>query len=168
MQLHHEGLCALAFAFDGLDAAAAPATLVLFDAQGVELRRSVIAPLTPHATGWGFFPFEPLKDSRFANLRWRLELPRDARVVGDASGLSHFAFFAAGAPAASVLGMTVRGAAQGDRDMVFRAWSGGGAKALVARLASRGGLRIAFAALFTLAATLALFTLARRGLGDAK
>jgi hypothetical protein len=62
------------------------------------------------------------------------------------------AFHAAGELHTAALGATCGGEQLGDRDLVFRAWSDGGARGLVARLAARSGSRLAVAALLWLAA----------------
>lgn len=156
-------LCALAFAVDGLDAAAGPARLELRDAESGELlRRSELAPRAPLASGWAFFAFEPLADSRWRALRYALELPAGSRLVGSDAGHSLIAFHAGGALDTGALGATCRGELLADRDLVFRARSTSGVRALLTRLKARGGGNVSLGALLWLAAVLVLARVSRR------
>lgn len=156
-------LSALAFAVDGLDAAAGPARLELRAAvSGELLRTSTLAPRAPLANGWAFFAFEPLADTRYRALSYSLELPAGARLVGTSEGHSLIAFHAAGELDTAALGATCRGERLDDRDLVFRAWSSGGVSALVTRLGTRGGWKLALGAALSLAAIVVLARASRR------
>lgn len=158
----HPDLHALAFAVDGLDAAAGPATLVLSDAAtGEELRRCELRPHAPLATGWACFGFEAIANSRWRKLRYHLEPPPNARLVGDAQGLSLITFHGGGEVDARLRGATCGGETMADRDLVFRAWSGGGAGAMISRLEERGGRKLALAAALWLAGIAVLASLLR-------
>jgi hypothetical protein len=146
-------LRALAFAVDGLDGAAAPAKLALSDpATGEVLRRGELAPRAPIANGWAFFTFEPLHDTRYRALHYELELPQDARLIGNADGHSLVAYHSGGELDTAALGATCRGVKLPDRDLVFRAWSAGGARTILSRLAQRASWKLALGALAWLAA----------------
>lgn len=158
----HSRLCALAFAVDGLDAAAAPATLTLLDEEGGVVRTSTMAPRVPHATSWAFFAFDPIETSRFATYRFRLELPPQTRLVGTAEGPSMLAFHGDGEVDPRLHGMTAGGAELDDRDLVFRAWSDRGLGIVLARLVDRGGEALFVAALFWIVGVAGVGALLRR------
>jgi hypothetical protein len=153
-------LRALAFAVDGFDAAAAPGEIEV-ECDGEPARRSQLAPRAPLADGWAFFAFEPIAASRWKGVRYRLSVPESARFVGGEGGLSLIAFHGSGAADPRLAGITWRGEVLADRDLVFRAWSGEGTRALVSRLADRVGATF----LFALAAWLAAIALAVRAFG---
>jgi hypothetical protein len=158
----HSRLCALAFAVDGLDAAAGPAEMTLMDAEGKVLRTSKLAAHVPHATSWAFFTFDPIEASRFATYRYRLDLPSEARLVGTSEGPSMIAFHGDGELEARLQGMTARGEVLGDRDLVFRAWSDEGFGIELARLLERGGESLVLAGLLWIVGVAGVGALLRR------
>lgn len=161
--LQHADLRALAFAVDGVDLAAGPAQLTLSDPRtGEVLRTSRAGPGAPHASGWLFFEFELLHDTRWRALHYALELPQGSRLIAGDEGLSMVAFHSSAWSEPSVLGATWRGEALHDRDLVFRAWSEGSRAALVTRLSERGDRRFVYGSAAWLASLVVLSSLLRR------
>jgi hypothetical protein len=158
----HSNLSALAFAVDGLDAAAGPATLTLLDEEGGVVRTSQLSPRVPHATSWAFFAFDPIETSRFATYRFRLELPPEARLVGTSDGPSAIAFHGTGELDSRLLGMTAAGEVLEDRDLVFRARSDEGYGIVLFRLFDHGGEALVVAALFWVIGVAGVGALLRR------
>ena len=145
--LHHADLHTLAFAMNYMHPQAGEARLVLYDGvSGEELRRATIGPGLPCDTGWAFFRFEKLADTRWRALRYRVELPTGASLIGNADGPSIVAFHGGSRVPPEVLGMTCGTRTLEQRDLVFRAWSSGESSALLARLSARGGRTILYAA----------------------
>lgn len=146
--LHHGDLHALAFAMNYVHPQAGVTKLELSDAQtGEVLRTASIGPGLPCDTGWVFFRFETLADTRWRALRFRVELPTGASLIGNADGPSIVAYHGGSKVPEDVLGATCAGAELPQRDLVFRAWSSDSRSALLARLAERGGERIVWAAI---------------------
>jgi hypothetical protein len=165
--LQHSDLRALAFAVDGVDAAAAPAVLTLSDPRtGKVLRRSELAPRAPHATGWMFFEFEVLHDTRWRALHYALDLPEGARLIGGADGHSIVAFHSTAWAHPSVLGATCRGDGLHDRDLVFRAWSEGSRANLLSRLYERSSSSLVSTAIAWVLSVAALSALLLRARPD--
>ena len=116
----------IALAMEGVDAAAGAVELELWldeDAQGAPLRVARLQPPAPLARGWAFFGFEPLLESRWRRLRYRLRVPPGAQPVGSEQGLSYWTFHGNGKVDPRLLGMSVGRLALADRDLIFRAWS---------------------------------------------
>lgn len=161
--LQHADLRALAFAVDGADLAAAPATLTLSDpASGDVLRTSSARPRAPHAGGWMFFEFDVLPDTRWRALHFALELPPGARLVGTTDGPSIVAFHSTSWASPGVLGATWCGEPLLDRDLVFRAWSTDSRASLFKRLSDRSDRELVYAALASFLSLVAMSKLLRR------
>jgi len=122
--LPHGDLRALALAVDGLDAAAAPASVELFDPRSGELvARGEVLQRSPQAAAWVFFTFaSPWSAARWRPWTARLQLPPNARVIGDSSGPSLISFHAGEASDEQLAGATVAASVLPDRDLVFRVW----------------------------------------------
>lgn len=153
--LPHGDLRALALAVDGLDAAAAPATVELFDPRSGELvARGEVLQRSPQAAAWVFFTFEP----PWSAARWRpwtarLQLPPGARVIGDSSGPSLIAFHSGEASDEQLAGATVAAKLLADRDLMFRVWGDITHEGVRGRALARLGWRAPWiAVLFVLAA----------------
>jgi len=146
--LHHGDLHTLAFATNYVHPQAGVMTLTLSDAStGDVLRTASVGPGVPCDTGWTFFHFETLADTRWRALHFKVELPTGASLIGNAEGPSIVAYHGGSQVPDDVLGATCAGAALPQRDLVFRAWSSSTRSALLARLRERGGERILWAAL---------------------
>ncbi len=146
--LHHGDLHTLAFAMNYVHPQAGKMRLELSDARtGERLRSAEVGPGIPCDTGWVFFSFEKLADSRWRALRYRVELPTGASLIGNAEGPSIVAYHGGSSVPDDVLGATCAGAELPQRDLVFRAWSSDTRSALLARLGERGGWRIVGAAI---------------------
>lgn len=144
--LHHADLNTLAFAMNYVHPQAGEMRLVLYDGKsGEELRRASIGPGLPCDTGWVFFRFQTLPDTRWRALRYRVELPTGASLIGSAEGPSIVAFHGGSRVPDEVLGMTCGTRTLEQRDLVFRAWSSDESSALLARLSTRGGRTILYA-----------------------
>jgi hypothetical protein len=156
--LPHGDLRALALAVDGLDAAAAPATAELFDPRSGELvARAEVLQRSPQASAWVFFTFAtPWPGARWRPWTVRLQLPPDARVIGDAAGPSLISFHAGEALDGQLAGATVASNLLPDRDLVFRAWGDLTHEGVRGRALARLGWRAPWIALLFLLAAAAL------------
>ncbi len=147
----HPDLRGLAFGGQQLEGRS---VLVLFDpATGRELRRAEADVPVPAEWGWLFFAFEPLEDSRWKELDYRLSLPPEARLVGARGEPARVAYHGSGAVDARLGGLTVGNQLHIDRDLVLRAWTDGGPRVTLALLRERLGRRLAAIALLSLAAS---------------
>ncbi len=167
--LPHPNLRALALAVDGLDAAAAPASVQIADPRTNEvLARGEVLQRSPQATAWVFFTFEELPSSRWKPWNVRFELPADARPVGGEAGPSLIAFHGRGTVGPALGGMTCGAGRFDDRDLIFRVWTHEGRGEQHRRWSERGGAGLVAAALIYLAAAALLGAwLTRAGGADA-
>lgn len=155
--LPHPDLRALALAVDGLDAAAAPASLQLTDPRTkAVVARGEVLQRSPQASAWVFFTLDALAQSRWKPWNVRLDLPADVRPIGDGSGPSLIAFHGRGAVDEALGGMTCGAAKFADRDLIFRAWTRAGRFAQLARWLERGRARLWCAAALSLVASAVL------------
>lgn len=156
--LPHGDLRALALAVDGLDAAAAPATVELIDPRTGELAaRGEVLQRSPQAAAWVFFTFaSPWSEARWRPWTVRLQLPPGARVIGDAGGPSLISFHAGEALDEQLAGVAVGPTLLPDRDLVFRVWGDLDADGVRGRALARLGWRAPWIALLFLLAVAAL------------
>jgi len=147
--LPHGDLRALAIAVDGLDAAAAPATVELFDPRNGELvARGEVLQRSPQASAWVFFTFAtPWPGARWRPWTARLQLPPGARVIGDAGGPSLISFHAGEALDEQLVGAAVGSSVFPDRDVMFRVWGDVANEGLRGRAFARLGGRAPWIAL---------------------
>ncbi|MEM7517784.1 MAG: hypothetical protein AAF368_12790, partial [Planctomycetota bacterium] len=80
---------------DGLDAAAGEVSLDLYElpgedqeAEGVLVRQGLLGHRAPLAAAYALFTFEPLTGARWKFFRLELNLPDNARVIGNDIGVS--------------------------------------------------------------------------------
>ncbi len=133
--------------------------LVLFDSEtGRELRRAETAVPVSAEWGWLFFSFDPLAESRWKELSYRLSLPPGARLVGTREEPARVAFHGSGAVDPRLGGLTVGNQLHTDRDLVLRAWTESGPLMTLALLRERMGWRLVPLVLVWLAASMLLFT----------
>lgn len=155
--LPHSDLRALALAVDGLDAAAAPAGVQITDPRTNEVvARGEVRQRSPQASAWVFFTFDTLAPSRWKPWNVRLELPADARPIGDASGPSLIAFHGRGTVDEALGGLTCGSESFADRDLIFRVWTQAGPLEQARRWLERGGSSLIVAAALSLAASAVL------------
>jgi hypothetical protein len=151
--LPHPDLRALALAFDGLDAAADPASVQLTDPRTDEVvARGEVRQRSPQASAWVFFTFDPLPQARWKPWNVRFELPADARPIGGEAGPSLIAFHGRGTVAPELGGLTCGAARFDDRDLIFRVWTHESHGEQGLRWIERGGARLVAAALLYAAA----------------
>lgn len=140
----HAHLRGLAFGGERLGGTA---ELVLLDVEGRELRRARAENPAPVEWGWLVFGFEPLDESRWRTLGYRLELPDAAQLLGGADGPARVGFYGGGRVHEALGGLTRGGERFDDRDLVLRTWSERGPIVawglLRARLSGRGVLTAA-------------------------
>jgi hypothetical protein len=131
-------------------------TLVLLDDNGGELRRSEVEMPARVEWGWLIFGFEPLADSRWKNLRFRLELPPQAHLVGTGNGPARVAYYGGGRVDERLGGLTHGAQRFDDRDLILRVWTRNGLGLVLQRVRERLGWRAPLAALCWLSASLFL------------
>ncbi len=160
----HPDLRALSIGIVAFDPSAGGGSLELWYAgdDGPPIVRAELAPRAPIENGWAFFPMPVVRDSRWKTLRYRLTLPQGAQASAGPAGLSMISYHGGGDVSPRLLGMTVRGETWDDRDVVFRAWSRGGAARTWELLRERGGLPVAIAWCLWIAASIAILSFVRR------
>jgi hypothetical protein len=156
----HAPLRGLAFGGEELSGAA---ELVLLDLEGRELRRSRVEFPEPVEWGWIVFGFEPLAESRWRTLAYRVELPAGARLRGSGEEPARLSFFGGGRVDEHLGGLTHGGRTFADRDLALRTWSARGPGVALGLLRERLGARGLAAALLSLLASAALAAGLRRG-----
>lgn len=163
----HPDLHALAIGMIALDPSASPAVLVLWraDAAATEIARVEAAPRAPIQNGWAFFPMPVVHDSRWKTLRYRLLLPEGAQANAGPNGLSMVSYHGGGHVSPRLVGMTVRGEALDDRDLVFRAWTGDGLRRAWELMRDRAGGRAALALVAWIGASIAMLAMMRGRIG---
>ena len=156
-QPHYDNLESIAIAVDGLDAAAGECRLDIFqlpqDPEGsadpVLVRQGDLGHLAPTASGYVFFGFEPIKESRWRRYRLALTLPPGSRVMtlkdvpkptggNYADGPTAVFYHGVGTAPPALIGQTINHSRFEDRDLIFRAFGEDGVAANWAKLSSRG------------------------------
>lgn len=125
-------LSAIGIAVDGLDAAAGEVSLDLYElpgedqkAEGVLVRQGLLGHRAPLAAAYALFTFEPLTDARWKFFRLELNLPDNARVIGNDVGVSGLTYHGEGVAPPELIGQTLGEERFTDRDLVFRAFASG-------------------------------------------
>lgn len=155
--LPHSDLRALALAVDGLDAAAGSASVQITDPRTNEVvARGEVRQRSPQASAWAFFTFDALAPSRWKPWNVRMELPADARPIGDATGPSLIAFHGRGTVDQALGGLTCGPERFDDRDLIFRVWTFEDHAGQLVRWLERGRARLVIAAALSIAASAAL------------
>jgi hypothetical protein len=159
----HPDLRAIGIGMVAFDPAAGDAELILSveGTDGPPLASARIVPRVPIENGWAFFPMPVVKESRWKTLRYELRLPKGAQASAGPSGVSMISYHGGGEVSPRLVGMTVRGEQQTDRDLVFRAWSRGGEDRAFALLQERGGSRVAIAWALWIVASVAILAFLR-------
>jgi len=162
----HPHLAAVAFAFEAVRGGRA--RLEVFDegadlAQDPPLRVALLDVQQSTRGGYAYFQFEPIADSRWKDLGFRLTVDQEARLVGFEYGPSLKTFHGGTPPAPPLLGMTRGGRVYQDRSLVFRARSSPSRAEAWALIRARAGWKLWAGGLcWVLAACLALRTIPRR------
>ncbi len=159
----HPDLRAIGIGIVAFDPSAGDAELDLWIAgqDGPPIASIRLAPRVPIENGWAFFSMPVVQESRWKTFRYELRLPKKAQASAGPGGLSMISYHGGGNVSPRLLGMSVRGEELGDRDLVFRAWSKGGAERMLALLRERGGARVAIAWGLWIAASIAILVLLR-------
>ncbi len=157
-QPQYNDLQAIAVGVDGLDAAAGECRLDIFQlpqdpespADPVLVRQGGLGHHAPTASGYAFFTFDPIPDSRRKRYRLALTLPKDARVmtlhdvtiprVGGLykNGPTAVFYHGVGTAPPALIGQTIHGSVFHDRDLIFRAFGEDGVRSNWNKAASRG------------------------------
>ncbi|MEZ6002588.1 MAG: hypothetical protein R3F17_09260 [Planctomycetota bacterium] len=159
-------LACLAFGADGLDAAAAHSYVDLFEVpeDGSEpklVRQGELHHQGPIASGYAFFLFDPIPESRWKRYRAVLHMPKNGRIVGTDSGPAYLAYHGLGEVSRELVGQTLGPNLLPGRDLIFRAYGEDGLPSNWALLKKRGasGRFLLALVLWSLAAGLALHAL---------
>jgi hypothetical protein len=160
----HANLRAMAFPVESFSPALGSARLALFDNSTSEepIRISTLEAHDEVSSGWVFFPFEPLPDSRWRRYHYELQVPDSCQLIGTeddggAEVLVYKTFHGLELSDSPLLGMTRGSARQPDRDLVFRTWCEDPAEEVIARLNERtGGVLWLAALLWAVATTICL------------
>jgi len=135
----HPNLSALSFAIDVMRPAVGPCVLEIWGpdadpAVDPPLRRAELLPEEEVNGGYAFFSFEPIADSRWTQMRYRLTTNAGARVVGTEDGPSFKTWHGGGLALEEnstsfgqkeppyLVGSSRAGVVRGDRSLVFRAY----------------------------------------------
>lgn len=156
----HAPLRGLAFGGEGFDGVA---ELVLLDPEGRELRRSRVEFPAPVEWAWLVFGFEPLAESRWRTLAYRIELPPGARLRGSGAEPARLSYFGGGRVDEHLGGLTHGARSLADRDLALRTFSSRGPGVALGLLRDRLGLRGAAAAALLVLASAALAAALGRG-----
>ena len=124
----HPSLTAVSFAVETLRPAVGPVTLQLWGPgqtpyESEPLREVSLAAQEATHGGYAFFAFEPIEDSRWVDIHFRLSVPKGARLVGAEEGLSFLTWHGTRKSQPGLLGFSRGELVQGDRSLVFRAMS---------------------------------------------
>ncbi len=164
LRVPHAHLSALSFAIDVMRPAVGPCVLEVWGpgadpAIDPPLRRAELLPEEEVNGGYAFFSFEPIADSRWKEMHYRLTTNAGARVVGTEHGPSFKTWHggevarAAGSGARNsgetpyLVGSSRGGLVRSDRSLVFRAYGTPGASDVWRRTRERAGWRLAAGAL---------------------
>ena len=159
LRVPHANLSALAFAVDTLRPAVGPCVLEVWGegadpARDAPLRRVELRPEEEVGGGYAYFAFEPIADSRWREMRYRLSTNGGARLVGTEHGPSYKGWHGRGESEAPLLGASRGGLVWTDRAHVFRAFGSPApadgldeATAGVLEVADRAGWRLPAAGL---------------------
>ena len=142
-------LSAIAVGVDGLDAAAGECSIDIFDepADGSEpvwLAKGLLHHQAPTASGYAFFTFDPIAESRYRHLRVDFTLPANARVIRMKDHAVHpdsvtaISYHGIGTPPAELLGQTLGKVRLDRRDLVFRAYGEDGVHSNWSKIEARG------------------------------
>lgn len=143
----HPQLCAMAFAVEELSSARGQVRLELWG-EGADpradppLRSALLEPDAATRGGYAYFAFEPVADSRWKDMRYRLSVPQATRLVGFERGLSFKTFHGGTQGPPGLLGMTRGTRVHGDRSLVFRASSSPSRAEAFELLARRAGWKL--------------------------
>ena len=168
-------LSAIGIGVDGLDAAAGESYIEVWQepVDGREpffLRKGVLHHQAPTASGYAFFTFDPIPESRYKFLRVDLHLPDNARVLRmkdhelHPDSVTGISYHGVGTPPAELLGQTLGTVRLPQRDLVFRAFGEDGIPSNWNKVVQRGArTRFVLALLLgAFAASGALFLVWRR------
>ncbi|MDF1836733.1 MAG: hypothetical protein P1V35_02590 [Planctomycetota bacterium] len=154
----YNDLQAIAIGVNGLDAAAGECRMDIFqlpqDPKSTEepklVRQGGLGHNAPTASGYAFFTFDPIPDSRWKRYRLALTLPKDARVMtlrdvpkprggGQYNdGPTAVFYHGVGDAPPALIGQTIHGSLFQDRDLIFRAFGEDGVKSNWNKAAARG------------------------------
>ncbi len=168
-------LSAIAIGVDGLDAAAGESFIEVWQepVDGREpffLRKGVLHHQAPTASGYAFFTFDPIPESRYKFLRVDMHLPDNARVIRMQGHAEHpdsvtgISYHGVGTPPAELLGQTLGNLRLPQRDLIFRAFGEDGVTSNWNKVVQRGArMRFVLAwILASLAASGALMLIVRK------
>lgn len=143
----HPNLAAMAFAVEDLPVADGEVRLELWG-EGSDprtdpaLRSVTLEGQGDVRGGYAYFDFEPIAESRWKEMHYRLTVPEGARVVGFESGLSFKTFHGGTAGPPALLGMSSGTQVHTGRSLIFRADSSPTRREVVARIIDRAGWRL--------------------------
>ncbi|MFT4647951.1 MAG: hypothetical protein ACI9X4_001166 [Glaciecola sp.] len=148
----YNDLQTIAIGVDGLDAAAGECRMDIFqlpqDPESAEapvlIRQGGLGHHAPTASGYAFFNFDPIPDSRWKRYRLELILPQGARVMtlkdrpGFSDGPTAVFYHGVGDAPPALIGQTINRSVFRDRDLIFRAFGEDGVGSNWNKVASRG------------------------------
>lgn len=159
LRVPHPHLSALSFAVDVMRPAVGPCVLEVWGpgtdpAVDPPLRRAELAPEEEVNGGYAFFSFEPIADSRWTEMRYRLTTNAGTRIVGNEHGPSFKSWHGGGVSIEageasprnteppSLLGSSRAGLVRSDRSLVFRAYGSPQPLGVPLRVLDRAGWRL--------------------------
>ena len=142
-------LSMIAIGVDGLDAAAAETYLEVFELPGdgaepVLVRRGDLHHMAPTQSGYAFFSFDPIPESRYRLYRAVLHFPDNARVMRfkdhptQEDGVTALTYHGVGKPSPGLLFQSLGRWLLPNRDLVFRAFGEDGVHSNWGKVKSRG------------------------------
>jgi hypothetical protein len=154
----YDGLQTIAIGVDGLDAAAGECRMDIYqlpqDVNGTEapvlVRQGTLGHQAPTASGYAFFGFDPIPDSRWKRYRMALTLPENARVMTlhnvseprtgtpYADGPTAVFYHSVGEAPPELIGQTIHRSVFHDRDLIFRAFGEDGVRSNWTKIVQRG------------------------------
>ncbi len=148
----YDDLQTIAIGIDGLDAAAGECRMDIFQlpqdpedkGEPVLVRQGSLGHRAPTASGYAFFSFDPIAESRWRRYRLELILPPGARVLtlkGKpplSDGPTAVFYHGIGEAPPALVGQTINRSIFQDRDLIFRAFGEDGVKSNWNKAKSRG------------------------------
>jgi len=154
-EVPHPNLRSVAVAVAEVDPRHGEVRLELWEegVDGPPVRRVTLAEEDATHSGFVWFSFEPIAESRWKRFRFRITLPEGAALIGDEIGPTMITFHGAQQGHARLLGLSRGSTVTGDRDLVFRAWGARDRLGSLRKMAERAGWRLWAAAALWLTAT---------------
>lgn len=158
----HPYLCAVAFAAENLRPAVGPVRLELWGpgqdpASDPALRTATLEDEDEVHGGYAFFAFEPIAQSRWSDITYRLTLNDGAKLVGTEGAPSRLTWHGKRLSDPALLGHSRGARIHTDRSLIFRAHSAPGPRQRLEQILERGGWRLLLGALCWIIAAGLLF-----------